>query len=268
MSNEFANFLITKEIRFKHARGMRDIIGKELHVYHEILFFINGDTEFTSEYGRKRLSPHTAIVIPKNSFHCLTLLGEESEYERCVLNFDRVAELDEIIDDRMKNIFLVNDERITDIFRKMSSLLTKPLPKNEKDIMLKALIASLLVILKPTEDRNFDFSTSHYTSRIISYINKNIGSDLSAKRLASMMHISESHLLHTFKKDLHIPLHRYILEKRLICADGKIKNGSPAMQAALECGFSDYSGFYKQYKKMFGEAPTHMENAFPSQINL
>ena len=31
--------------------------------------------------------------------------------------------------------------------------------------------------------------------------------------------------------------------------------GSVQMQAAAECGFQDYSGFYRQYKKMFGISP-------------
>ena len=33
-------------------------------------------------------------------------------------------------------------------------------------------------------------------------------------------------------------------------------DGTPATQAAIECGFNDYSGFYRQFKKMFHKAPS------------
>lgn len=33
-------------------------------------------------------------------------------------------------------------------------------------------------------------------------------------------------------------------------------DGQPATQAAIECGFNDYSGFYKQFKKMFNKSPS------------
>ena len=39
-------------------------------------------------------------------------------------------------------------------------------------------------------------------------------------------------------------------------AHHKIADGELASAAALECGFRDYSGFYKQYKKLFNQSPS------------
>jgi len=36
----------------------------------------------------------------------------------------------------------------------------------------------------------------------------------------------------------------------------KIRSGTPPSQAASSSGFSDYSGFYRQYVKMFGAPPS------------
>ena len=88
------------------------------------------------------------------------------------------------------------------------------------------------------------------------YINNNLHKHFTITTLAIEFHISESHLAHVFKKDLHIPIHKYILEKRLILANKRIRNSENATQVAVECGFRDYSGFYKQYKKMFGMSPS------------
>ena len=76
------------------------------------------------------------------------------------------------------------------------------------------------------------------------------------------MNVSPSTLTHSFKKDMNISVYRYILKKRLVLAQQKILSGEPAQKAALDCGFNDYSGFYKQYKKTFGIAPSRQENFF------
>ena len=55
---------------------------------------------------------------------------------------------------------------------------------------------------------------------------------------------------------MNISIHQYILKKKLVMAHHKILDGIPATQAAIDCGFNDYSGFYKQFKKMFNKAPS------------
>jgi AraC-like DNA-binding protein len=43
--------------------------------------------------------------------------------------------------------------------------------------------------------------------------------------------------------------------KRLLAARAMIQRGEKASQAALVCGFSDYSVFYRAYKNHFGHSP-------------
>ena len=256
MTEEFAKYVVTNEIRFKHAKGMRDIIGKELHVYHEIFLFLGGDAEFISELGSTKLSPYTTVVIPKSTFHNFVVHGSESDYCRCVLNFENVSGLDELISEKIKRIFITQDETVASLFVKMRDIETMPLSDVEKSILLKGLFAQLLVYLKEPETPILKTPVDPVTDKAILYINQNISENLTVEKIAKAQHISESFLAHVFKKDMHISIHKYILEKRIFLADKKIKSNIPATQAALECGFQDYSGFYKQYKKMFGVSPT------------
>ena len=262
MTDEFENYIITNNIRFKHAKGMRDIIGKEIHSYHEIFFFIGGDAEFISEYGTQKLLPNTTVIIPKNSFHCFVVNGKENEYHRCVLNFNNVPELDEIISNKLKRVFISDSQNICELFIKMKELENSFLSQIEKELLLKAFFIQILVCLKSEDDYRFDSAISSTVSKILSYINQNIEKPLSAAKLSNELYISESHLYHIFKKELNIPVHRYILERRLIIANAKIKSGIPSTRAATESGFQDYSGFFRQYKKMFGFAPTKTKNEF------
>ncbi len=257
---EFEKFIVTNEIKFKYAKGMRDIIGRELHIYHEILFLISGDTEFVSEHGSIRLLPYTAVIIPKNTFHRFIVHDDERNYCRCVLNFESVSEVDEIIAEKLKDISIIQDETIVQLFLQLRDVPSLSLSKAEKELLLKSLFSAILVFFKKQETSSYEFSTNPITANTIAYINENIEKKLTVQQIAAAQHISESYLAHIFKKDLHIPIHKYILEKRIFLADKKIKSNIPATQAAIECGFQDYSGFYKHYKKIFGVPPTGIKH--------
>lgn len=77
--------------------------------------------------------------------------------------------------------------------------------------------------------------------------------------------ISPSSLSHIFKEEMNIPLHKFIMKKRLINAYHKIQSGEKATVAAAESGFNDYSGFYKQYKKMFNVTPSEKITDFSKE---
>ena len=91
---------------------------------------------------------------------------------------------------------------------------------------------------------------------VIEYITRNLSKSMSVEEIAKANHISTSSLAHLFKKEMNIPIYQYIIKKRLILAHRKISDGELASTAAIECGFNDYSGFYKQYKKLFNCSPS------------
>ena len=256
MEEIYAKFIKTKDISFKYAKGMRDIFGKEIHTYHEIFFFIGGEAEFISEVGKEKLVPNTTVIIPKETFHQFVVRGSETEYHRCVFNFDVVAELEELIAKKFDKIMLIQDEAMTELFGKMIDLTENPLGQPETAILMKALFAQILVNIDDEPNHALEHSALNtITKEALAFINRYPDQNLTVAYLADSLHISSSHLAHVFKRDLHISIHKYILEKRLILANKKIKNSVNPTQAAAECGFHDYSGFYRQYKKMFGLSP-------------
>lgn len=259
MREVFAKYIKTEEFIFKYAKGMRDIIGKEMHIYNEIFFFIGGDAEFICETGKEKLLPNTVVVIPKESFHQFAVSGKEEDYCRCVLNFENVSGLDKIIGTKLNMIFSVRSEELSELFCKMRKLFSANIDRHEQVALLKAYLTEVLVLLKPDENHQYEHEkTSHLnqiTSEALELIEKNLCKKIDMHFLSEKMHVSPSYLCHVFKKDLHISLHKYVLEKRLILANKKIKQSVNPTIAASECGFGDYSGFYRQYKKMFGVSP-------------
>ena len=94
---------------------------------------------------------------------------------------------------------------------------------------------------------------------VIDYISENLSmiSDLSF--IETVFHYSNSHVNRIFRKTLGVSVWQYITVKRLDLAYNLIAEGNSAKNAAVRCGFSDYSVFYRSYVKHFGEPPSALK---------
>ena len=93
-------------------------------------------------------------------------------------------------------------------------------------------------------------------SRIISYINRHISEDITLDAICEKFYISKTHLCRIFKKATASTVGEYITVKRLVNARQQILSGTPPTKAKLQCGFRDYSVFYRAYKKKYGISPS------------
>ena len=92
-------------------------------------------------------------------------------------------------------------------------------------------------------------------SSIVEYINGHLFEELSLEILAEKFYLSKNHLNRLFKEASGSTVWEYIRLKRLLAAHWRIAGGAAATAAAADCGFHDYSAFYRAYKKHFGVAP-------------
>lgn len=241
----FEHYIRTDSITFKHARGKSAMTGKEFHIYHEIILFLDGKAELITEFSRTSIQPNTLIIIPKETYHQLKIEGNQEDYHRCILNFTEAP---------IKEFSLRKaDSEINYLF---SKLITNA-ESEDKELILNSVLILLLNKLSTEKYSNTAVGTQNpVILHCINYINKNLSSKLSIEELSKVCNTSISGLSHLFKKEMNISLHKYIIEKRLIAAYRKIRIGQNVTSVYLECGFNDYSGFYRQYIKMFGFSPS------------
>lgn len=260
MNTLFEHYIKTDDITFKYARGRSVKFGKEFHVFHEIILFMGGSAEFITESIHTKIAPNSLIVIPKETYHQVAIHEKQEDYCRCLINFYDIQELYDIVSEAMtRPIIMKADKGIEYLFEK--------LVKNLSDRNSAKLLGSVLVLLlsEITEKSNaqvFENSQNIYVTTAVKYINSNIQKKITVDEIAKECMISPSALSHIFKREMNIPLYKFIIKKRLINAYHKIMSGEAATVAAMECGFSDYSGFYKQYKKMFGISPSEKIKGF------
>ena len=152
--------------------------------------------------------------------------------------------------------FVEAKDKLLSYFETLNTLAKTPVP--HQGLVLQSVLVLLLNELNLQKASTLHRPSQHpVVEDILSYINENMQRTLSVEILAKKYHLSPSSISHLFKKEMKIPLHQFILKKRLITAYHKIAAGEAPTVVAAECGFRDYSGFYKQYKKMFGRSPSN-----------
>lgn len=100
--------------------------------------------------------------------------------------------------------------------------------------------------------------TKSLDNRIVSYINRHIAEDITLDDICDRFYISKAQLCRIFKKATASTVGEYITVKRLVNARQLILSGTSPTKAYLQCGFRDYSVFYRAYKKQYGEPPSKL----------
>lgn len=258
MQNIEAKYIVNDTITFKYAKGVSSETGKEFHAFHEIIYFMGGKAKFISENIQMTLKPNTLIVIPRETYHQLLITGSQDDYHRCVFHFLEIDDLKELINQSMNRTLLIEmNQNFQFLFQQMITLTEQERQGPTNSVVIHAVLSLLLNEIATKNYTNIETSVPNSLSeKCTAYIADHITEPISVEDIARELNVSVSHLAHSFKKQMNISIHQYILKKKLVIAHHKIMDGQPATQAAIECGFNDYSGFYKQFKKMFNKAPS------------
>jgi AraC-like DNA-binding protein len=237
----------------------------QLHIHdnYELFCLVKGKVGYIVEGHRYKLKPGSVLLIRSSELHKL-IVNESYEYERFVINFSPdfftkrgfdISILTPYVNRELgkKNLYSAKEiEPYSAIscFERMIAEAEVIKPDDAVFANLCSLISFINVAFhRKKEDEQEENS-------IISYINENLTNDISVNDVARFAHLSQSQLSRVFKELSGTSVYEYILSKRLILFQEKIKQGKSAVKASSECGFGDYSSFYRLYKKRFGVPPT------------
>jgi len=97
----------------------------------------------------------------------------------------------------------------------------------------------------------------------LSYIEEHLSEDLSLAQLASISGISSSHFKSLFRESTGVPLHQYVIQRRLDRAKDLLMTGKLSIaEIALETGFSHQSHLARHLRRSSGLSPRAMKRLF------
>ena len=270
--------VLTKEgylsgnFRFFH---LRDTAGQEREMhYHEfakIVIFLDGKVDYLVEGTSYPLRPWDILLIGPHLAH-RALIDTATVYERIILYVDP-AFLEAGTTDLMR-CFRAAQNRAFYLMRlsardqtRLSAVLRTLEQADGADdfgaaLMEETSFLQLMVLLNRvmlTDKTDAGVTGLGYDVRIaqvLSHINTNLETDLTAETLAQRCYMSRYHFMRLFKRLTGYTVHSYVQQKRLLLAAELLKNGHAATDAAERSGFRDYSTFQRAFKAEFGVTPS------------
>lgn len=131
----------------------------------------------------------------------------------------------------------------------------------------KLYIESLTHVLAVQVIQQFTTTSSHlplYTgglpqrqlSKVLDYINTNLGQDIKLADLAGLLGMSPFHFSHLFKQSIGMAPYQYLLQQRIERAKQLLRQTNHSiMDIAFACGFSSHSHLSKQFRQTTGTTP-------------
>jgi AraC family transcriptional regulator len=98
--------------------------------------------------------------------------------------------------------------------------------------------------------------TGRQLKRILAFIDENLDKDLGLVEIAAVAGVSPSHCKIIFRSAMSVPLHQYVIQRRVDRARILLRESELAIsQVALQTGFAHQSHLARHMKRMLGYTP-------------
>ena len=250
-----------------------DLSGVSLHHhdFYECYLFLAGDVTYLIEGKSYPLTPGDIVLVNSKELHQAYINSKNSAYERIVLwinpSFLRELSTEEtdlthcFESPNRKNVLRLDYEWQQKIRILMNKLIMLERYQGiGRELLYKAYITELMIyinnqIFYGNVRLDVEAKKSNLIEQILEYINAHIDEDITIDDLSEHTYLSKFHLSREFKKNTGTTLHRYILQKKLIAAKELILKDIPITHVYEQCGFGDYSNFFRAFKNEYGMTP-------------
>lgn len=248
------------------------MVEKHAHDFFEIYCLLEGNVTLNIEGSRYPISKETIVLLPPGISHGAEVLSDE--YERIVLWINpwylnrissRKTNLSSCFAMAKQNGYLLEVEPFMRN-QLISYLLSLICETHEKefgtDIMIDAMLQQLLIVIHRQQSLYIQ-KEKETLKEIIKYINKHYTETITLDYLCQRFFISKFYLSRSFRVLTGKSVYQYILEKRMSMAKQLLIYGEKPTSIYINCGFSQYSNFYRAFKKYYKISP----NDFLKNIN-
>lgn len=278
---------LTSYFRFFHLKdSKKEDFTAHYHDFDKIILFLSGEVEYVIEGQNYPLRPFDMLFIKRNTIH-YPKVSTHTPYHRIVIYMDPNYLLTHQDGDedlrfcfkyasKNKKYVMHLDENLNKNILDQYKILEESITKEDyaQNLYARLSLLSLLVLInRSIYNKNIDFDKKFtFDSQImevLNYINNNLLDDLSIDTLANKFFISKFYLMRKFRQNTGYTIHQYILNKRLILAKDKIKEGIALTEVCFLCGFKDYSVFSRKFKMVYHKTPRDFkkEQIYLSKLN-
>ena len=231
----------------------------------EIFYFISGDCYYLVEGTKYRLRTGDIMIMRPLEAHHLVVCSDKIPYERIVANIhpDLLKSFD--VDGKILNHLFSRPLGTLNRFDSavfahnlcadtFSMISTHGHDFNRLDLLTRVMFV-LAEADRATKRLSPELRKDNIGDLLIDYVNQNLFKNISLQQLSEVFFLSQSQINRIFKKNTGSSIGQYIAAKRLLTARNRIRAGESAVKVSEECGYKDYSAFYRSYCTKFGCTP-------------
>lgn len=243
------------------------------HDFYEVYYLLDGEVEYWVDGRIIRMLPGDLLLINPMELHRPILDEASPIYERIVLWINREY-LESLFSDQTKlsGCFDTTLPAHTHLIRpaasersaltaRMGELVREFYSRDfGSDLCAYGLFLQFMVQLNRMavhtgQEQEEAEQLSALVQQALHYIGENISEELSLESIAGQFYVSKYHLAHAFSREVGVSVYRYIMMRRLLMARQMLSAGESAGQVCRNCGFSDYTSFYRAFKSEYGISP-------------
>lgn len=255
------------------------------HSYFEVVYVLsNSGTQYLVGTKRYLLQHGDIILVPPGIGHKPLFPAQLAEpYKRIVLwvstdFFEGLKQLTKYAttESYLHNIYLLRTagtswEYLGDFFR--SGLKESQEKKAGWEAALIGntiqLFTSFYRAIHDTQNIPAKTEKPELLDDVVFYLETHLHEKITLSDIAARFFVSESTIGQTFRKKMHVSFYHYVTQRRLIAAKSMILEEPNLDILSEKVGFTDYSTFYRAFKKEFGISPREYRNLIAeSQSNL
>lgn len=240
------------------------------HVFYELLFCCNNcNAEYLVGTQRYRLQKGDIVFIPPGVSHRPLLPAHmDAPYQRYVLwlspefmeQYARLFSYTFTEKQHHANLLRTGGtkwEFLGELFR-AGVQESEQMADGWQAAVIGNTITLLTQIKRATDEnttRKMKAEKPELLDRIMAFVEENYAAPFTIDILAKRFFVSSSTVSHLFKQRLGVSFYSFVTQRRLIAAKTLIEKGLPLEEVATQTGFSDYSGFYRAFKRQYGISP-------------
>ncbi len=241
------------------------------HPFFEIFFFVSGHTQIVVEGLNVQLSKGDVLIYPPGVMHRNIHLDALVPYERFYLYATRdflnsISTADYDIPGTLEKMtrkdhyyFHVEEDALENLIQSVDQVIAGSEAQSPSEKLINRYQFSTLLIQAMNMMTSLEaIPQSDYSkgmSELIRFINLHVTEALSLDDLANTFHVNKYYLLREFKNYTGISVHQYMIIRRILVSQEMIRNGAKPKEACFQCGFMDYSSYYRAFKARVGMSP-------------
>lgn len=243
------------------------------HNFHKVLIFLRGNTSYCIEGRTYDLKPNDIVFVHAGEVH-RPVAHDHGVYERIIIYISK-----EFLDayqtpdndlslclkqahhnqSHVLRVPAFPSTRLGNIVKELEGSFHSNEYANElyhEILFLEFMIQLNRAAIRDGIEYIADSASNPKMIAILDYLNEHLTEDLNIDLIADTFFLNRYYLMHTFKEETGYTIGNYITTKRLFMARDLIDSGMPITDACYECGFKNYSTFFRAYKKTFHVMPS------------